>query len=151
VSEIDIRVEPGGRGAPRPGGGYDAPAADPMKKRSRFELYSWVFMRVSGVLLLFMALYHLYWWNLVVGVEHLSAELVMERWNQPVWRLFNIALATFALLHGLNGARYSIEDYIRDPKIRRVVKYVVYAIVLGALLWAVFALLTFDFTRASTR
>jgi succinate dehydrogenase / fumarate reductase, membrane anchor subunit len=122
-----------------------------MEKRSRFELYSWVFMRVSGVILLFMALYHLYWWNLVVGVEHLSAQLVMERWNQPLWRLFNIGLATFAMLHGLNGARYSIEDYIRNPKIQRPVKYVVYTIVLGALLWAVFALLTFDFTRASTR
>jgi succinate dehydrogenase / fumarate reductase, membrane anchor subunit len=127
------------------------PAAPPMEKRSRFELYSWVFMRVSGVILLFMALYHLYWWNLVVGVEHLSAQLVMERWNQPLWRLFNIGLATFAMLHGLNGARYSIEDYIRNPKIQRPVKYVVYTIVLGALLWAVFALLTFDFTRASTR
>lgn len=133
-----------------PAGGGE-PEAPPMEKRSRFELYSWVFMRVSGVVLLFMALYHLYWWNLVVGVEHLSAELVLERWNQPLWRLFNIGLATFAMLHGLNGARYSIEDYIRNPKIRQPVKYVVYAIVLGALAWAVFALLTFDFTRATTR
>ena len=138
-------------GDPRPGGGHQMPTDTPERKRSRFELYAWVFMRVSGVLLLFMALYHLYWWNLVVGVEHLSAELVMERWNEPVWRWFNIALATFALLHGLNGARYSIEDYIRNPQTQRIVKYVVYTIVIGALLWAVFALLTFDFTTASTR
>jgi succinate dehydrogenase / fumarate reductase, membrane anchor subunit len=138
------------RGPPRPGGGYHAPA-DATEKRSRFEVYSWVFMRVSGVILLFMALYHLYWWNLVVGVEHLSAELVLERWNQPLWRLFNIGLATFAMLHGLNGARYSVEDYIRNERIRRPVKYVLYAIVLGALAWAVFALLTFDFSRATTR
>jgi succinate dehydrogenase / fumarate reductase, membrane anchor subunit len=135
---------------PPPADGEPA-AAEPTSERSRFELYSWVFMRVSGVILLFMALYHLYWWNLVVGVEHLSAQLVMERWNQPLWRLFNIGLATFAMLHGLNGARYSIEDYVRNPKIQRAVKYVVYTIVLGALLWAVFALLTFDFTRATTR
>lgn len=148
---MSAAAETTGRGAPRPGGGYEAPPEAKLEKRSRFELYSWVFMRVSGVLLLFMALYHLYWWNLVVGVEHLDSRIVMERWNQPLWRVFNIALATFALLHGLNGARYSIEDYIRDPKIRQPVKYVVYTIVIGALLWGVFALLTFDFTRATTR
>jgi succinate dehydrogenase / fumarate reductase, membrane anchor subunit len=139
-----------GRGEPLPGGGF-APPPDPAGARGRREVYSWVFMRISGVLLLFMALYHLYWWNLVVGVEHLSAELVLERWSQPLWRLFNVALATFAMLHGLNGARYVIEDYVRNPRARQVVLYVVYAIVLGALAWGVFALLTFDFTSVAAR
>lgn len=132
-------------GAARAGGGHDAPVGT--GKRSRFELWAWVFMRVSGVLLLFMTLYHLVWWNLVVGVEHLSAELVLERWNQPLWRLFNVGLASFALLHGLNGLRYSIEDYIRNPKTQRIVKAIAYTIILGTLAWGVFALLTFDFTR----
>jgi succinate dehydrogenase / fumarate reductase, membrane anchor subunit len=130
-------------GAHRPGGGHEAPAA-----RSRFELRAWVFMRVSGVLLLFMALYHLVWWNLLVGVEHLSAEMVLARWNNPAWRLFNIALASFAMLHGLNGLRYSIEDYVRSPKTRKTVKAVAYTIVLLTLAWGVFALLTYDFTSA---
>jgi succinate dehydrogenase / fumarate reductase, membrane anchor subunit len=154
MSGLDIRVEPGEpgeRGAPRPGGGHRAPEGEAPRRWRRFELHAWVFMRISGVLLLFMALYHLYWWNLVVGVEHLSAELVLERWNQPLWRLFNIGLATFAMLHGLNGLRYSIEDYVRNPKLRRVLTYIACFIVLGTLLWAVFALLTFDFTRATTR
>jgi succinate dehydrogenase / fumarate reductase, membrane anchor subunit len=135
------------RGAARAGGGHEAPAPT----RSRFELYAWVFMRVSGVLLLFMAVYHLIWWNLVVGVEHLSAELVLARWNQPFWRIYNIALASFALLHGLNGARYVIEDYVRSPRARRAVKGVIYTVVLLTLAWGVFALLTFDFTSAMRR
>ncbi len=136
------------RGPARRGGGYERPGAV-MEKKGRFELYSWVFMRVSGLLLIFMTLYHLYWWNLVVGVEHLDADLVLERWNQPVWRLFNAGLATFAMLHGLNGLRYSIEDYIRNPGARKVVKAIAYTAVLGALAWGIFALLTYDFTRAS--
>lgn len=138
------------RGAAKRGGGYERPDAA-MQKRGKFELYSWVFMRVSGLFLIFMSLYHLYWWNLVVGVEHLSAELVLERWNQPLWRLFNIALATFAMLHGLNGLRYSIEDYIRNPTARKVVKGIAYFVVLGALAWGIFALLTYDFASASRR
>jgi succinate dehydrogenase / fumarate reductase membrane anchor subunit len=145
---------PSERGAPKRGGGYERPSAYARpgaagEKKSRFELYSWVFMRVSGVLLLFMATYHLIWWNLLVGVEHLSAELVLERWSNPLWRLYNVALATFALLHGLNGARYSIEDYIRKPGARKAVKAIVYGIVLLALAWGIFALLTYDFAAAA--
>ncbi len=48
------------------------------------------------------------------------------------------------MLHGLNGARYSIEDYVRRPGLQLVVKSVVYTVVLGAMTVAVFALLTFD-------
>lgn len=141
---------PPARGHARRGGGYERPDAT-MQKRGKFELYSWVFMRISGLLLIFMALYHLYWWNLVVGVEHLSAELVLERWDNPLWRLFNVGLASFALLHGLNGLRYSIEDYIRNPKARKIVKGIAYFVVLGALAWGIFALLTFDLTAGSRR
>jgi succinate dehydrogenase / fumarate reductase membrane anchor subunit len=147
---------PGGRGAPKSGGGYERPSAYARpgatgEKKSRFELYSWVFMRISGLLLIFMALYHLVWWNLLVGVEHLSAELVLERWSNPLWRLFNVALAAFAMLHGLNGARYSIEDYTRKPGTRKAVKAIVYGIVLLALAWGIFALLTYDFSDAAAR
>ena len=47
----------------------------------------------------------------------------------------------------MNGARYSIEDYIRAPGKRKVAKMILYGIVGITLLWGVFALLTFDFTR----
>lgn len=151
-----VEETPSERGAARRGGGYERPTAyerpgAQMSKKSKFEFYSWVFMRVSGVLLLFMATYHLIWWNLLVGVEHLSAELVLERWNNPLWRLFNVGLAVFAMLHGLNGARYSIEDYIRKPGLRKAAKAVVYGIVLLALAWGIFALLTYDFAAGSRR
>ena len=139
-----------GRGPARRGGGYERPAGA-LEKKGRFELYSWVFMRTSGLLLIFMILYHLVWWNLVVGVEHLSADLVLERWNQPLWRLFNVLMASFAMLHGLNGARYCIEDYVRKPRPRKAVKAAVYFVVLLALAWGIFALLTYDFASASRR
>jgi succinate dehydrogenase / fumarate reductase, membrane anchor subunit len=64
--------------------------------------------------------------------------------EQPLWRLFNVALVTFAMLHGLNGARYSIEDYIRNPGLAGRRQGVVYTIVLGTMIFGVFALLTFD-------
>ena len=136
------------RGEARPGGGYDIPKA---RGRGNFELWSWIFMRVSGVILIFLALYHLVWQNLIVGVEHLDADLVIDRWSNPLFRLLNVALLTFAMLHGLNGARYSIEDYIRKPGARKAVKAIVYGIVLLALAWGIFALLTYDFAAAARR
>jgi succinate dehydrogenase / fumarate reductase, membrane anchor subunit len=129
------------RGVARRGGGYERP---PGTSRTSFEVLSWFFMRVSGLLLIFLALYHLVWWNLVIGVEHLDSQLVIERWNNPFWRLFNVALVTFAMLHGLNGARYSIEDYIRHPGWQLAVKSVVYILVLGTMAVGIFALITFD-------
>ena len=128
------------RGDARAGGGYRRPVG----ARSNFELWSWFFMRISGLALIFLALYHLVWWNLVIGVEHLDSQMVIDRWRNPLWRFFNVALVTFALLHGLNGARYSIEDYIRSPGKQAAVKAVVYTIVLGTLAFGIYALLTFD-------
>lgn len=124
----------------RPGGGRHLPVG----RRSSFEVISWFFMRLSGLLLIFLTLYHLIWWNLVIGVEHLDAEVVIDRWRNPLWRFFNVALVSFAMLHGLNGARYSIEDYVRGPGKQVMVKAVVYTIVLGCLIWGIYALLTFD-------
>ncbi|HEX5521393.1 MAG TPA: succinate dehydrogenase hydrophobic membrane anchor subunit [Longimicrobiaceae bacterium] len=117
---------------------------DSAGSRSDFEVYSWFFMRISGVIILFLVLYHLVWWNLVIGVEHLDSQVVIERWRNPLWRFFNIALVSFALLHGLNGARYSIEDYIRKPGAQLATKAVVYTIVLACLVFGIYALVTFD-------
>jgi succinate dehydrogenase / fumarate reductase, membrane anchor subunit len=139
-SEHAIAAAVPGRGKRRLGGGY----ARPPSGRTNFEVLSWFFMRISGLLLIFLALYHVIWWNLVIGVEHLDSHLVIERWQNPFWRLFNVALITFAMLHGLNGARYSIEDYVRSPGAQVGVKAVVYLIVLGAFAIGTFALLTFD-------
>jgi succinate dehydrogenase / fumarate reductase membrane anchor subunit len=128
------------RGAARRGGGYERPS----RGRTNFELWSWFFMRISGLALIFLALYHLIWWNLIVGVEHLDSEVVIQRWTNPFWRLFNVALVTFAILHGLNGVRYSIEDYVRTPGRQIATKAVVYTLVLSIWVLAVFSLMTFD-------
>jgi succinate dehydrogenase / fumarate reductase, membrane anchor subunit len=128
------------RGTRRRGGGHRMPAGS----RGGFEVASWFFMRITGLVLVFLALYHLIWWNLVIGVEHIDSQVVAERWNNPLWRFFNVALVSFALLHGLNGARYSIEDYVRNPGWQVAVKTIVYTIVLATLVFGIYALLTFD-------
>lgn len=79
---------------------------------SRFEVLSWLFMRISGVVLLVMAVAHLLLMHYGIGVENLSFEVVAARWSSPWWRLYDFFLLAFALVHGSNGARVVIDDYV---------------------------------------
>jgi len=83
--------------------------------KSNFELYSWLFMRISGVILLGLAVFHLFWMHVVVGVDAIDFELVAERWDNPLWKLYDFFLLLFALTHGINGFRYILDDYVRKP------------------------------------
>lgn len=77
------------------------------------ELYWWFFMRVSGVLLLLLALGHLATMHLINDVTAVSYDFVARRYATPFWRTYDLLLLWLALLHGLNGVRIIIDDYVR--------------------------------------
>ena len=92
-------------------------AATRLDRSSNFELFAWFFMRVSGIILLFIVLFHLYYMHFVVGVADIDFYVIAERWNGPmgiVWRTFDLALLLFSFTHGANGVRYVMEDYIHN-------------------------------------
>jgi succinate dehydrogenase / fumarate reductase membrane anchor subunit len=72
-------------------------------------------MRISGVILLGLAVFHLFWMHVVIGVDAIDFELVAERWDNPLWKLYDFFLLLFALTHGINGFRYILDDYVRKP------------------------------------
>jgi succinate dehydrogenase / fumarate reductase membrane anchor subunit len=96
------------------------------RPRQNFETWSWFFMRVSGLVLVFLALIHFALTHIINDVVETDAVFVAERWDNPLWRLFDWSLLALALLHGLNGVRWSIDDYVRSPAWRAGVKAVVY-------------------------
>jgi succinate dehydrogenase / fumarate reductase, membrane anchor subunit len=67
---------------------------------------------------------------------------VAGRLAQPGVKIFDSFLLLFAMLHGVNGLRYSIEDYVKRPGRRFVWKMVLFTVagivfVLGVMtLWA---------------
>ena len=85
----------------------------PVRPTGRFETYSWLFMRVSAIVLLVMAVFHLLLINYGIGVEHLNFDVVAARWANPWWKLYDFFLLGFALTHGMNGARILMNEYIR--------------------------------------
>lgn len=79
-----------------------------------FELYSWYFFRVSGILLLVFALTHLAIMHLINNVEVINYDFIKDRWANPLWRTFDLLLLFLALTHGLNGVRTLIYDYVHS-------------------------------------
>jgi succinate dehydrogenase membrane anchor subunit len=87
-----------GAGRPRPQGGID--------------LLAWIFMRVSGVVLLFMVLVHLAIMHIINNIEVINYHFVAERYATPFWRTYDVVMLWLAFIHGLNGVRVMIDDYV---------------------------------------
>lgn len=94
---------------------------------NRGEMNIWLFMRVSGSMLVVLALLHLFMMHFVIGVEQISFDTIVQRWNDPTnplaglfWRAYDLALLAFAFTHGMLGARYAIGDYVHSLGWRRL-------------------------------
>ena len=95
-----------------------SPAGGRPRPDSGLELYAWLFMRVSGALLLVLALGHLAIMHLIHNVEEIDTTFVANRWANPLWRLYDWLLLMLALVHGLNGLLVMVDDYVRRPALR---------------------------------
>jgi succinate dehydrogenase / fumarate reductase membrane anchor subunit len=115
------------------------------RKPSSTEVWWWFFMRISGVLLLFLVLIHLYVIHLVgEGVERVSYEFISQRWSNVGWKTFDWLLLVLALLHGANGARIVIDDYVQKPGRRTAVKALLYTATAILMVMGTAVLVTFD-------
>jgi succinate dehydrogenase / fumarate reductase, membrane anchor subunit len=85
----------------------------PVQPRSRFEFYAWLFTRISGVILLLMAVFHILYMHFYLRVDHIDYNVIAERWNNPLWRVFDFTLLAFGFSHGMNGARVVLAEYLR--------------------------------------
>ena len=101
-------------------------------------------MRISGLALLFLALTHFALTHIVNDVVETDHRFVAERWDNPLWRLFDWALLFLALLHGLNGLRWIIDDYVRTPARRAAVKAVLYSVSFALLGLGTLTIVTFE-------
>jgi len=79
---------------------------------SGLELYAWLFMRISGVVLLFMALGHLAIMHIINNIEVINYGFVARRYTTPFWRTYDLVMLWLAMIHGVNGVRTLVEDYV---------------------------------------
>jgi len=85
----------------------------------RAEFWWWVFMRLSGIVLLFLAVGHVLIMHVLGGgVRRVDFRFVQLRWQHPFWRTWDWMMLSLALLHGVNGLRAVTMDYVRRPGAR---------------------------------
>ncbi len=79
-----------------------------------FETFSWYFIRISGIALIFLVIIHLLIMHVTTDVACTTFQFVAARYANPLWRLFDWLLLTLALLHGMNSMRVVVDDYVRS-------------------------------------
>jgi succinate dehydrogenase / fumarate reductase, membrane anchor subunit len=114
-------------------------------QRSNTELYAWVFMRVSGLVLVFLVLGHLLIMNVLDGgVQRINFGFVAGRWASPFWQVWDLTMLWLAELHGTNGLRTVINDYAERDSTRFWLKMLLYASAVLVLVLGTLVIFTFD-------
>lgn len=92
-------------------------------KTLRLERLGWIFMRASGVLLIGLIFTHLFV-NLMQdgGVKAIDFAFVAGKLADPFWQWFDVTLLWLALIHGTNGMRVVVDDYVTRPRLKKVLQ-----------------------------
>lgn len=98
-----------------------SPLAAPRRKGPNLEKWGWIYMRVSGVLLVFLIFGHLFF-NLFLGdgIKGIDWGFVAGKLANPWWQWWDVVMLWLALIHGANGMRTIVNDYVTHSGTRRV-------------------------------
>jgi succinate dehydrogenase / fumarate reductase membrane anchor subunit len=115
------------------------------RPRSNFEQYTWLFMRMSGILLVALVIGHLFV-NLMVGrgIQAVDFAFVAGKWSSPFWQTWDLLMLWLAELHGVNGLRTIINDYAERDMTRFWLKSLLYLSALVVLVVGTLVIFTFD-------
>lgn len=113
--------------------------------RGNFEMIAWLFMRLSGAILVVLIFVHLYV-NLVAGdgISGIDFGFVAGKWADPVWQIWDLTMLWLAMLHGTNGIRVIINDYAEKNSTRMWLKGVLYTSTVVIVVLGTLVIFTFD-------
>jgi succinate dehydrogenase / fumarate reductase membrane anchor subunit len=138
MSITESRTQPGASAGPqtrRPTGGS-------------IDVWTWFFMRISGIVLLFLVLGHFTIVHLLgEGVNRVNFAFVSGRWSSPFWQTWDWTMLFLGMLHGANGMKVLINDYVRRPGARAALKSTLYTVSFILILLGTLIILTFDPTK----
>jgi succinate dehydrogenase / fumarate reductase, membrane anchor subunit len=92
----------------------------------RYETVAWRWMRYSGVLLIPLVWIHTLLQDALVGVHRIDLNYVALRWASLGWRVYDVALLSFAFAHGVNGLRQVLWDYFHTDRSRTILSWVLF-------------------------
>ena len=105
-----------------------------VRRRPRsLESYFWLFMRLSGVALLLLAVGHMVMQHIQNDVHDASLEWVLNsRWSLVWIRVWDFLLLGLAFVHGLNGFHTVMVDYVHNPTAVKIIRLLI--IVIGGII-----------------
>lgn len=109
---------------------------------SNAELNWWIFMRISGLILTFLVLGHVYMTFIQVSESDATFDAVVSKLGNPAWKIYDWLILALSLMHGANGARYVIEDYIRSNPDRAWIKLLLFVVIGGLFVFGTIGLIT---------
>jgi succinate dehydrogenase / fumarate reductase, membrane anchor subunit len=111
-------------------------AARPKPEASGRERFWWYFMRISGLALVILALGHMFIMHVLVVIagQEIDFAFVQSRWGTPFWRIYDLLLLVLAFVHGANGARIVVTDYVENRTAR---SFLIGALLVLAGVWLV--------------
>ncbi|HEX6140404.1 MAG TPA: succinate dehydrogenase [Candidatus Limnocylindria bacterium] len=120
-------------------------AATPRPERPGWDRAWWYFMRLSGLLLVLLALGHMFIMHILVELTggEINFAFVTSRWGSPFWRIYDLLLLLLALIHGVRGARTVINDYTHGG-LRALLVWLLVAVTVVWVLLGMFVIVAFD-------
>ena len=120
-------------------------AAAAAKNSTNWERSGWAFMRVSGVLLVILIFGHLFT-NLMVGqgVAAIDFAFVAGKMADPFWVVWDTLMLVLAFIHGANGMRTIINDYVSKATTRRALQVTLFIVTTVLIVLGLLVIYTFD-------
>ena len=111
------------------------------------DRYVWLFMRLSGVAMLILAVGHMVIQHVLNSSANLTLAFVAAQWSSWGWKAFDILLLWMAIPHGINGLYNVLSDYVHNTGARRIISIALGLFIVATVIWATIAIALFDSTR----
>jgi succinate dehydrogenase / fumarate reductase membrane anchor subunit len=111
---------------------------------ANMERYAFLFMRLSGVALLVLAVGHMLIQHVLNSSGNLTLHFVADQWNSWGWKAYDMLLLAFAIIHGFNGLRNVLEDYIHNRATTTWINRFLVVFCILTIIWAGIAIASFD-------
>lgn len=115
-----------------------------VSNQNQLERYAFLFMRLTGSGLLFLAVGHMLIQHVLNSSGNLTIQFVAGQWNSWGWKTYDMFLLVFAIGHGFNGLRGILEDYIHRDSVMTWVNRFLFVLAVITIIWAGIAISTFD-------
>ena len=123
----------------------EQPKSPRSRKAANWEKYGWMYMRLSGVVLVILIFGHLFI-NLWAGegIKAINFAFVAGKYATPFWRVWDGLMLWLALIHGTNGMRTIVNDYVERKALRRALVIALWAVCAALILLGTLVITTFD-------